>query len=172
MLAIASSTDHQLDWHRKALAAAEAASDARTRSWLGSLLHNLGWTMHERGDYAVALEYWKQALAEREAAHDTARLRIARWTVARGLRSLGRLDEAEAMQRALDAELQAAGAPDGYVLEELVEIALARGDRAAAQPWAAKAVAILGEDADLRASDPARLARLTELARPLPPATR
>ena len=76
------------------------------------------------------------------------------------------------MQRALDAELQAAGAPDGYVFEELVEIALARGDRAAAQPWAAKAVAILGEDADLRANDSARLARLTELATPLPAPTR
>ena len=137
-----------------------------------SLLHNLGWTMHERGEYAAALDYWRNALAVREAAHDVARTRIARWTVARGLRSLGRLDEAEAAQRALVDELQAANAPDGYVFEELAEIALARGDRAAAQPWAEKALAILGEDADLHANDAARLARLAEVARPLPPATR
>ena len=130
MLAIASPPDRQLDWHRKALAAAEARDDARTRGWRASLLHNLGWTMHERGDYAAALDYWRKALAAREAAHDVARTRIARWTVARGLRSLGRLDEAEAMQRALADELQAANAPDGYVFEELAEIALARGDRA------------------------------------------
>ena len=96
------------------------------------------------------------------------RIRVARWTVARGLRSLGRLDEAETMQRALADELQAANAPDGYVFEELAEIALARGDRAAAQPWAAKAIALLGGDADLRANDAARLARLADLAKPAP----
>jgi hypothetical protein len=86
--------------------------------------------------------------------------------VARGLRSLGRLDEAESMQRALASELASAGTPDGYVFEELAEIALARGDRAAAQPWAAQAVAILGEDPNFRANDAARLARLADIARP------
>ncbi len=166
MLAIAAPPERQLDWHRRALAAAEAAPDARTRGWRGSLLHNLGWTLHDRGEFAGALDYWRQALAAREAAGDVSRTRIARWTVARGLRSLGKLDEAEAMQRALADELDAAKAPDGYVFEELAEIAVARGDRAAAQPWAAKASALLGNDADLQASDPARLARLAELARP------
>jgi tetratricopeptide (TPR) repeat protein len=166
MLAIAGPPERRLDWHRQALAAADAASDRRTRGWRGSLLHNLGWTLHDRGDFAHALDYWRQALAEREAAHDVPRTRIARWTVARGLRSLGRLDEAEAMQRALAGELDAAKAPDGYVFEELAEIAVARGDRKAAQPWAAKALALLGEDEDLRANDPPRLARLAELARP------
>jgi tetratricopeptide (TPR) repeat protein len=170
MLAIAAEPAQQLDWNLKALAAADAAKDPRARGWRGSLLHNLGWTMHERGDYVAALAYWQQALAVREAEHDVARARIARWTVARGLRSLGRLDEAEAMQRALADELQAANAPDGYVFEELAEIALARGDRVAARPWAAKAYALLSEDADLRANDPARLARLAELAaQPLTP---
>jgi tetratricopeptide (TPR) repeat protein len=164
MLAIAAAPAQQRAWNLEALAAADAAKDPRARAWRGSLLHNLGWTMHERGDHAAALAYWQQALAAREAAHDVARTRIARWTVARGLRSLGRLDEAEAMQRALADELQAANAPDGYVFEELAEIALARGDRAAARPWAAKAYALLSEDADLRATDPARLARLAALA--------
>ena len=170
MLAIASPPEQQLDFHKRAIAAAQAADDERTRSWRASLLHNLGWTMHDRGDDAAALDYWRQALAMREAANDVPRARIARWTVARGLRALGELDEAEAMQRALADELQAANAPDGYVFEELAEIALARGDRVAARPWAAKAYALLSEDADLRANDPARLARLAELAaQPLTP---
>jgi tetratricopeptide (TPR) repeat protein len=128
-------------------------------------LHNIGWAMHERGDYQAALGYWQDALAEREAAHDAARIRIARWTVARGLRALGRLDEAEAMQRSLAAELDAAHAPDGYVFEELAEIASSRGDRAAARTWAAKALALLQDDAELRANEPARLARLADLVR-------
>ena len=166
MLAIASPPAQQIEWHRRAIAAAETADDVRTRGWRASLLHNLGWTLHDRGEYAAALDCWRQALAAREAAHDVPRARIARWTVARGLRSLGKLDDAEALQRALADELQAASAPDGYVFEELAEIALARGDRVAAQPWAAKAIALLGEDADLKANDAARLARLAELARP------
>lgn len=168
MLAIASPAERQIGWHKRAIAAAASADDARTRGWRASLLHNLGWTLHDRGDYAAALDYWRQALAAREAAHDVPRTRVARWTVARGLRSLGRLDDAEAMQRALADELQAAHSPDGYVFEELAEIALARGDRAAAQPWAAQAIALLGVDPDLQANDAARLARLAEIAKPAP----
>ena len=70
------------------------------------------------------------------------------------------------MQRALADELQAANAPDGYVFEELAEIAVARGDRAAAQPWAAKALATARRRSDMQANDAARLARLAELAQP------
>jgi tetratricopeptide (TPR) repeat protein len=164
MLAIAAPTARQLDLDLRALAAADAAHDARTRGWRASLLNNLGWVMHERGDYAAALAYWQDALAAFEAKHDLVGTRIARWTVARGLRSVGRLDEAEAIQRRLADELQATNAPDGYVFEELAEIAVARGDRVAAQPWAAKALALLSKDADFRANEPARLARLTDLA--------
>jgi tetratricopeptide (TPR) repeat protein len=166
MLAIVAPPSQAVEWHRKALAAASAATDARTRGWRASLLNNLGWTLHDRGDYAEALDCWRKALAAREAMGDVGHIRIARWTVARGLRSLGRLDEAESMQRALATELARAGTPDGYVFEELAEIALARGDRAAAQPWAAQAVAILGADKDLQAGDAARLARLADIAKP------
>ena len=60
--------------------------------------------------------------------------------------------------------MEAASEPDGYVYEELAEIALARGDRAAAQPWAAKAYALLKDDAGLQANEAARLARLAEIA--------
>ena len=168
MLAIAAPPAQAIEWHRKALDAANGATDARTRGWRGSLLNNLGWTLHDRGDYAAALDCWREALVAREAMGNVDLVRIARWTVARGLRSLGRLDEAESMQRALASELASIGTPDGYVFEELAEIALARGDRAAAQPWAAQAVAILAKDKDLQASDTARLARLADIAKPQP----
>ena len=80
------------------------------------------------GDAATALAYWKKALAQREAAGNEARIRIAKWTVARGLRATGALDDAQAIQMALVAETERDHAPDGYVYEELAEIALARGD--------------------------------------------
>ena len=94
---------------------------------------------------------------------DPGRTRVARWTVARGYRALGRLDDAERMQRQLVADNRASGEEDGYVYEELAEIALARGDTAGASPWAAKAYALLREDAWLSATEPNRLKRLAEL---------
>jgi tetratricopeptide (TPR) repeat protein len=170
MLAIASPAEQQLEWNKRAIAAAQSSDDARTRRWRTSLFNNIGWTMHDRGDFVAALDYWRQALAAAEQdGQDATRTRIGRWTVARGLRSLGRLDEAEAMQRALADELQAAQVPDGYVFEELAEIAVARGDRAAARPWAAKALELLRNDADFVATQPERLARLADLAEPGPP---
>jgi tetratricopeptide (TPR) repeat protein len=163
MLGIAAPAQERLDWNLQALAAADASTDPRARGWRGSLLHNLGWTFHERGDYARALDYWQKALAARETAGDVERIRVAKWTVARGLRSLDRLDEAEAMQRALAAEAERAGAPDGFIYEELAEIAVARHDESAAKPWAAKAYELLKNDIWISANEPKRLARLAEL---------
>jgi tetratricopeptide (TPR) repeat protein len=163
MLGIAASPAERLDWNLKALATATASADARARGWRGSLLHNLGWTFHDRGDHARAVGYWREALAAREAAGDVARIRVARWTVARGLRSQGELDEAEAIQRALAEETERTGAPDGFVYEELAEIALARGDADAARPWAAKAYALLSQDIWIKANDAKRLTRLAEV---------
>ena len=163
MLGIADAPERRRAWNEQALAEAEAATDARARGWRGSLLHNLGWEAHDAGRYDEALDLWQRALAVREAGGDATRIRIARWTVARGLRSLGRLDEAWTLQQALAAETARTGTPDGYVYEELAEIALARGDAEAAQPWAAQAYALLRTDAGLQATAPDRLARLARV---------
>ena len=163
MLGIAAPEEERLDWNLKALAAADASSESRARGWRGSLLHNLGWTFHERGDFDRALDDWQKALAAREASGDAKRIHVAKWTVARGLRSLGRLDEAETIQRALAAEMERDGSSDGFVYEELAEIALARHDTAGARRWAAKAYAILKDDVWLKANEERRLARLGEL---------
>jgi len=163
MLGIAAPPDEKLDRNLRALAAADASSNARARGWRASLLHNIGWSYHDRGDHAAALDHWQKALAVREAAGDEARARVAKWTVARGLRSLNRLDEAEQLQLALAAENDAAGTPDGYVCEELAKIAWARNDGAAAARWAAKAYALLKEDIWLAANEQPRLTRLARL---------
>ncbi|CAG0962171.1 hypothetical protein BURK1_00772 [Burkholderiales bacterium] len=164
MLGIAAPASERLDWNVKALDAAERTDDARARGWRGPLLNNLGWTMLDRGDANAALGYWQRALAAREEGGDVAHLRVAKWTVARGLRAVGRLADALHAQLALAAELERAGETDGYVFEELAEIALAHGDAAAAAAWAAKAHAELARDASLVANAPARLARLRRLS--------
>jgi tetratricopeptide (TPR) repeat protein len=161
MLGIASPAAERLDWSLKALAVATASTEAATRrKWAPSLYNNIGWEYFERGDPASALGYWQKALPLREESGNPLTIRIAKWTIARGQRALGQLDEAEAIQRALAVETEQAGEPDGYVYEELAEIALARGDAATAAPWAVKAWTLLKDNPDVRDADPARLARL------------
>ena len=105
MLAIAAeSQDETIRWNERALELAEASDDERAQRWRASLLNNLGWARHDGGDYETALDLFEQALAERQKRGPNQETRIARWCVARCLRSLGRLEEALAQQRELLAE--------------------------------------------------------------------
>jgi len=164
MLGIAAPPSERLGWDLKALALAEAATDPRARGWRASLYNNIGWAYLDQGDPKAALDFWQKALSAREPMGNAASTRVAKWTVARGLRAVGRLDDAEAMQKALLAEFEKTGETDGYVYEELAEIGIARGDAKAAGPWAAKAHAALKDDPHLAATDAPRLARLAAIA--------
>ena len=164
MLGIAAPAAERLDWNLKALALAESAADPRARRWRGSLYNNIGWTYHERGDAVTALRYFEQARDEYARTGSVNEFRVARWTVARALRSLGRNAEARAMQLALAKELESAGETDGYVYEELALIAAVENDAAGARAWAAKAHPLLAADPWFAANEKARLARLSELA--------
>jgi tetratricopeptide (TPR) repeat protein len=164
MLGIATPPSERLGWDLKALALAEAATDPRARGWRASLYNNIGWATFDNGDPKAALDFWEKALSARETMGNAASTRVAKWTVARGYRAVGRLDDAEAMQKALLAELDRIGETDGYVYEELAEIALAQGESKAARPWAAKAHAALKDDPHLAANEAPRLARLAAIA--------
>ncbi len=164
MLGIAAPESERLDWDLKALAMADAAADARARGWRAALYNNIGHAHQERGDFATALAWYRKALPAYEARGNPRNVRIARWMIARAQRELGALDEAEAIQRRLLAEYTKLGETDGYVYEELAEIALARGDVEAAKPWAAEAYAALKDDAGFAATESARLARLAAIA--------
>ena len=164
MLGIASPGDEGLAWNLKAIDMAQASEDPRARGWLGSLLNNTGWSYHDAGDYAKALTLFEQALDFRREKGRQPEIRIAEWCVARCLRSLGRLDEALAMQRDLERQwAEAGGQGDGYVHEELGELLLAKGQAEAARPYFAKAHALLSQDPWLQANEEARLERLAEL---------
>ena len=163
MLGIAAPPAERLDWYLEAVAMTERTSDPRSKRWLASLYNNIGWTYHDRGEYEQALAYFEKALPAREARGDASATRAAHWSVARALRSLRRYDEALAIQRALLGDLDASGDTDGFVFEELGELALARGDTTAARPWFAKAHSALSADPSFVADNPARLERLHRL---------
>jgi len=111
MVAIASSGEEQLAWNRRGLAMAKGSRDPRTRRWRGSLYNNLGWTHHERGEFEDALRCFEEALRAREEEGNAALIRIARRCVARGLRSLGRIEEALVIEQDLPPEHEPLGTP-------------------------------------------------------------
>ncbi|MGE5176304.1 MAG: tetratricopeptide repeat protein [Hyphomicrobiales bacterium] len=163
MLGIVEPGDSSVTWNERAMALAESSSDPKARTWLGSLYNNLGWTYHDMGRYDTALDLFHKALAEREKAGKKEDIRVARWCIARCLRSLGKVDEALKMQRALYDEFQAEGGMDGYVVEEIGECLLLKHEDAEAKPFFARAYEELSKDPWLRDSEAARLERLGRL---------
>ncbi len=155
----------ELTWNLRALQVAETSSDPLARRWLATLYNNIGWTHHERGEYAQALELFERALRLREAQGQPPAIRVARWMIARVLRSLGRLEEALALQQALTAENQQVGETDPYVEEELGECLLALGRGEAARPHFASAYSVLSQDDLLMKYERPRLERLRALAK-------
>lgn len=133
---VESEPEAQLQWNEKAAALAEKSDNPRTRRWLGSLYNNMGWTHHDQGNYEKALEMFQQALIFREG--NPRQIQIARWCIARTLRSLNRVEEALAIQRELNPE-------DGFVVEEIAECLLALGDETAALPYFKQAYEKLSE---------------------------
>ena len=158
MLGIATTGEESLRWNEEAIRLAENSSDPRARKWAGSLLNNTGWTYHDMGNYDAALVKFEAALAFQQEHGDPEKVRIARWCIARTLRSLGRLDDALAIQRELEK-----GKDDGYVWEEIAEILLAQGEIAESKPYFHRAHAELSQDPWLVENEAARIERLRDL---------
>ncbi len=152
-----------LDWNRRGIDLARASSDPQARRLVPAMLNNSAWDLHDMGRPAEALVLFEQALAEWTARGSPSQVRVAVWSVARCLRSLGRHDEALARQQALLAEHLRAGSSDGYVNEEIAENLLALGRADEAQPQFATAARLLAQDEGLAKAEPQRLVRLRRL---------
>jgi tetratricopeptide (TPR) repeat protein len=164
MLAIVTPADERIGWHEQAIALAESSGDERTASWIGSLLNNLAWTLHDAGRYADALATFERA-RDWQSEHGTARdLRIAHWSVGRTLRSIGRYAEALEIQYANVDRAASIGDDDGYIDEEIGECLLALGRPDDARPHFARAWERLSRDPWIADQEPHRLARMKGLA--------
>ena len=163
MLGIVLPGDSGIEWNRRAIEAAEKSTNPKARKWLGSLYNNLGWSYHERKEYATALDLFQKALSARNEAGKQSEILIARWCVARALRSLGRPEEALAIQRSLFEEHRAAGTRDGYVEEEIAECLLSLDRAEEAKPHFAAAFETLSKDPWLARDEAERIERLRRL---------
>ena len=127
MLGIVEPPARAWEWNERAMELARSSPDPAARRWVASVANNMAWAKHDAGAYEEALELFSLALVERERQDDPGRTRIARWSVARCLRSLGRTEDALAEQQSLAAELEALGETDEYVTEEIAECLRALG---------------------------------------------
>lgn len=136
----------QLKWAQEALALALASTQPAAQRWEASIRNNLGYALHKLGRHAEALVEFEQAMRLRqqapEGAEKAARIRVARWMVAWTLRSLKRESESLALQLQLEADNDAAGAPDAYVFEELETLYRSQGDEARALHYAQRRAAL------------------------------
>ena len=108
----------------------------------------------------AALAFFEDAIAFRKEQGKADEIRVAEWCFARALRSMGRLEEALAIQRRLESE----GTEDGFVAEELGELLALLGRQSEARPKFARAYEILSKDLSLQRDEPERLDRLRRLA--------
>jgi tetratricopeptide (TPR) repeat protein len=167
MLGIVEDPENALKWNLSALDIVEKSSDARIKGWLGPMYNNIGWTYHDLADYNRALELFEKGVNWRSQAEGDSAMgtRIARWTVARCLRSLGRSTEAMKMQLELLDLNEFLGNPSGYVYEELGELYLLLNDEAKSAKHFAQAWQVLSNDQWLMQNEIDRMQRIKKLAR-------
>jgi tetratricopeptide (TPR) repeat protein len=169
MMEIVASGEAKLEWNARATAMAEATDDPRARRWLGALYNNRGWTLFESGrpDDALAMFELRLAWLEAHPPEDEGsdrhglQIGVAHWSIARVFRTLGRVEEALAIQRRL---LESdTGKADGFVHEELAECLTALGRDEEARASFARAHALLSQDIWLARNEAPRLERLARL---------
>src|SRR5438552_753257 len=125
MMGIVEKGDESLKWNEIAMMHAEQTNDKKAKGWLGSLYNNTGWTYHSMGEYSKALELFKKYVDWQAERNTKEGLVIAKWCVARTLRSLGNIQEALARQIDLKKEIEEKKlGQDGYNFEEIGECLL------------------------------------------------
>jgi tetratricopeptide (TPR) repeat protein len=160
MVAIVAAPEEQVALNEQALSLARGASDPRARGWRASLLNNLGWTRFNAGELDAALALFGEAVEERVSMGKEREIGLARWSVARTYRALGRYSDALEAQLALASWLGARAMPDSFVDEEIGECLVALGRLAEAAEHFGAAAALLDAGGPGEIPDSDRLARL------------
>lgn len=153
-----------ITWNQKALSLARPSSDTKAKSLIPALLNNTAWDLHEMGQYSEALDLFYEAQQEWENRKTPKQIQIAKWSVARCLRSLARYQEALAILTILEREHDASNEVDGYLYEELGENFLAKGKIMESKIYFSKAYETLKNDAWFVENEGSRLDKLLSLA--------
>lgn len=155
----------QQEWIVRALEIAENSAAAKTRRRLGGLYTSLGWKLFDSRQYERSLETFQRALAHFKADGTAREVFVAQWSIGKVLRTLGRTEEALAIQQALLSELGIGGVRDGGLYQELAEClqSLKRPDEA--RLYFELAYREFAKDEWLTDNQPAMVKRMKELGK-------
>jgi tetratricopeptide (TPR) repeat protein len=99
-----SGTAAGVEWNQKGLAMARGSRAPKSRALIPAMYNNMAWDLHDLKRHEEALTAFQKALEEWTTTGRTKQIQVAKWSVAQGLRALGRDDEAAAIEKALEAE--------------------------------------------------------------------
>ncbi|HLP21085.1 MAG TPA: tetratricopeptide repeat protein [Chitinophagales bacterium] len=165
MLAIIAPPDEAIALNEEAIVLSESSANQQAKNWLGSLYNNLAWGYFDLGQYEKALSIFLRALQWREEKKSPHEIFLAKWSVARTLRALNRIDHALTIQLGLFEEAASNGDNDGYVHEELGELFLLKNDKLKYPFHFEKAYELLSTDPYLSQKEQPRLERMKELSK-------
>ncbi|MEE8106182.1 MAG: hypothetical protein V3T86_11670 [Planctomycetota bacterium] len=166
MVALVVEPDEALAWNEKTAEYAMQSKHKRVRTWCGALYNNIGWTYHNgKKDYEKALGFFERALVVRKEMGAQNEISIARWCVARCMRSLNRTKEALAIHTDLwESDRKDSDNPSsGYTAEEIGECMLELGQAEESKAYFAEAYKRLSQDKWFADNEADRLARLKKL---------
>ncbi|OQR92053.1 hypothetical protein THRCLA_08800 [Thraustotheca clavata] len=153
-----------ITWNLRAYAMAKKSQHANAIKWISIIGDNLGWVCLEVGEVEASIKYFQMALEAREKLGDAECIRLAKWMVARAMRSNKLHKEAIAALKELESEYKSLGKVDGYVCEEIAENLHELGHDEDAKPYFKMAWQELLNDTLLCEHHPQhRLERLHEL---------
>lgn len=164
MMSVVETKKMKSEWTVRALELAEGSSDPRVRSWCGPLHADLGWHFAELLQHERALASFEKAAECFDSEGADRRAAMARCAMARTLRLMDRVEEALALQRAVEKELEKIRVSDGVVFEELGECLRTLGRAEEAETYFRRAYDLLVNDEWLKNNEPARIKRLKTLA--------
>jgi tetratricopeptide (TPR) repeat protein len=168
---VANKNEDKINWNQRAIDLALRTQDIKARAWLGSIHNNLGQNYLSEKEFNKALISFEKALEYRIEEAYAPNIRVAKWAIARALRSLNHLDEALAIQQELLNEYEAISKSENYevpveifklvrglVFEEIAELYQAK-----AKEFARSAYDDLAHDPMFLETEPKRIERLNQM---------
>lgn len=165
LMAVIEPMKSQEEWLLKAIQIAEQSPQDKARRWLGGLYAALAWKVYDLRQFERALEAHQRSLSHFRQRGSEHEVFVARWSVGRVLRQLGRVDEALVIQRSLLAEIGKEKATAGRLYEELAECLLAVKKLEEAQGYFAMAHEELSKGDWVPDGQPLQIKRLKTLGK-------
>ncbi len=155
----------QPEWTRRAIEIAEKSSDKKAKRHLGKLYATQAWGLFEVRQFDKALEILQTSLKHFTEIGDRREIFVAKWSIGKILRVMGKPEEALKIHEELLSEVGAGDKKDGRLYEELAECLHVLKRPGEAQPYFDIAFKELSNDPWVADNEPVALKRMKELGK-------